>query len=142
MCHVDWMEFVASVVGSLAWPIAVIVAAMLFRRQVGSLLDRLRRGEVLGAKWDFGEGIADVESQLQVVEGAPTGPVLGGLSDEELARAPVGQFDRLAKEADEYPTYVVITAWELVRGSLFDLVLRLGPAPTSRYLSAALSWTC
>lgn len=40
----NWREFVASLVGSVAWPLAAVIALALFRRQVTALLEApLRR---------------------------------------------------------------------------------------------------
>lgn len=37
----DWFQFIASVVGSLAWPSVLIVLLIILRRQIGSLATRL-----------------------------------------------------------------------------------------------------
>lgn len=38
-----WLEFLSSMVASLAWPLAVFAVALLFRSQIGDLINRLRQ---------------------------------------------------------------------------------------------------
>lgn len=60
----DWLEFIASLVGSLAWPIVVVVIALVFRRAIKTTLNRpLRRFKVgpLEAEWEEQRAEALVE---------------------------------------------------------------------------------
>jgi hypothetical protein len=38
----SWQEFVASLVGSLAWPLVVVTAIIVFRTQLGNLIGRVK----------------------------------------------------------------------------------------------------
>ena len=38
-----WMEFVSSIVGSLAWPVAAVIVAAIFHRQIAGLLAKVRK---------------------------------------------------------------------------------------------------
>jgi hypothetical protein len=38
----SWKEFIADIIGSLAWPAAVLTVAYLFRAEFARLIDRLR----------------------------------------------------------------------------------------------------
>ena len=45
MCAVDWLSFVASLVGSLGWPLAVVALALIFRVELGELIGRISRAK-------------------------------------------------------------------------------------------------
>ena len=38
----DWLQFIASVIGSLAWPAAAVILGFMFREQVRKLLDKMK----------------------------------------------------------------------------------------------------
>lgn len=51
----DWQEFIASLIGSLAWPTAVLVMAWMFRASLGRLLS----GDI--KRWKAGPAGVEVE---------------------------------------------------------------------------------
>lgn len=38
----DWLQFISSVIGSVAWPTAIVVAMLLFRQKLNELLPQMR----------------------------------------------------------------------------------------------------
>jgi hypothetical protein len=56
-----WMDFTASLVGSLAWPVAAVIIAMVFHKQIAGLL-----GKVKSLKW--GEAAVDFATKLDKAE--------------------------------------------------------------------------
>ena len=52
----DWLQFVSSVIHSLAWPAAVVLAAYFLRSQIGQVIPRIRsvKGPGFEAKLDAG----------------------------------------------------------------------------------------
>ncbi len=118
-----WMQFLSSIFASLAWPFAVLIAAKMFKGELKALLHRLRSGKVLGTEWNFGDGIqkleegrAKVEDRAKSAERSPqpfhkTQPVY---ADDRMLR--------LAQEANDNPSYAILTAWEVVRGAARDLL--------------------
>jgi len=44
--RVNWMDFVAALVGHLAWPLAIVVVVLLFRRPLAALIGEVSEGEV------------------------------------------------------------------------------------------------
>jgi hypothetical protein len=50
---VDTYQFIASVASSLSLPLAVVIVAFIFRRQIGSLLGRIRKLDALGTHTEF-----------------------------------------------------------------------------------------
>lgn len=51
----NWMELVASLVRSVAWPAAIVAACWLLRAKLGELLPRIKRGKLgtTGFEWEL-----------------------------------------------------------------------------------------
>lgn len=105
-------EFAASLVGSLAWPIVVLIVAVLFRRQLSVLLGRplssLKAGP-LEAVWD--RQVAEVEVELP---GSPSG-VTSAVDGADT--------DRLRQIARAAPAAAVLEAFALIEEQLRQLLL-------------------
>lgn len=114
----DWMEFVASVVRSLAWPLVFLVAVVLFSDEIRSLLRRIRTGKVLGTEWDFGEGIEKAETaRAQASVATPR--------TERLNASGVAADDKMADlvlATATNPSYAVIATWEMLLASVDDFL--------------------
>jgi len=72
----DTEQFVASLVGPLAWPVAVLTIVLLFRRQIGGMLKnsirRLRAGPI---EFEFDRVLSSASADLGLESKAPvTGP--------------------------------------------------------------------
>jgi hypothetical protein len=108
-------EFAASVVGSLAWPIVVLIVAVLFRRQLSALLARplssLKAGP-LEAVWD--RQVAEVEAELPRSPSSATSD--GGAADT----------DRLREIARAAPAAAVLEAFALVEEQLHQILQDAG----------------
>jgi hypothetical protein len=55
----DSLEFLANVIRSLAWPTAVIVVILIFRKEVSLLVDRLRKFGLFGMRGEFAEPLKE-----------------------------------------------------------------------------------
>lgn len=64
----DWLQFISAMVGHLAWPLVLIVLAIILRKHVGSMADRL-------IELSFGGAKITLEKKLQegasIIEHAP-----------------------------------------------------------------------
>ncbi len=83
----DWLTFLSSVIGSIAWPIAAFAIAFLFRSQIRKLLDRLKKLSVGDNSLDFTEKLdeaeADADTALPAALPEPEGL---GLPDKRTAQ--------------------------------------------------------
>ncbi|MBR7520396.1 hypothetical protein [Pseudomonas juntendi] len=87
----DWMQFVAAMTSSLAWPLAVVGIVLALRGPISRLLPKIRR-------FTYGDLEIDLEEQLKSVEqkvAAESGqaetilpPVLPSAKSELALRAP------------------------------------------------------
>ncbi len=96
-----WLEWSASIIGSVAWPIAIIIVALLFRRQITALLRSIRKLSWGDATVDFSAELDKIERKTQdspeatVVQAEPN-------SDAEV------RFNRLLEIS---PAAAVLDAW-------------------------------
>jgi hypothetical protein len=105
-------QFIASIVHSLAWPAAVIVLALLFRRQLSRLLarpiNRLRAGPL---EFEFDRLLATVEAEVE----PGTRPPAGDSVALELAD--------VAKQA---PLAAIMDSFARVEAALRELLVKAG----------------
>jgi uncharacterized protein YutE (UPF0331/DUF86 family) len=68
----DWLQFIASLVGSLAWPIAAVAIAVIFHKQLVALLRRLAEMTLPGgAKFVFREALEESREAIDEIEEKP-----------------------------------------------------------------------
>ena len=109
----DWRDFIASIVDSLAWPAAVVVLAVLMRRHVADLLARVSRLKVspssLELEWPEAIARTKVSSaralDVSLEDDEPELGHLDGLAERNPAEAirqafgiVIGELRRLASD--------------------------------------------
>lgn len=114
----DWMEFVADLASSVAWPLAFVAAALLFRSEVKSLLGRIRTGEAFGTKFTFGDDLSRVEEVREQAEAAADSLPTGKASAAEETGDMDADLIALALDADDNPSFSVIRAWDLANAEV------------------------
>lgn len=108
-------DFAASLVGSLAWPIVIVIVAVLFRRQLSALLARPLSSLTAGplkAVWD--RQVAEVEAELPY---SPSGTTPGGSAADT---------DRLREIARVAPAAAVLEAFALIEEQLRQILQDAG----------------
>ena len=100
-------DFAAAVTGVLlSWPVIVLVIVLLVLKPLRELIPRLKSYEGLGQKVAFGDQLAAAEeTAAAAVEGEPR-------PEPETEPSP------LLLEAEQNPSFVVISAWEQLSASL------------------------
>jgi hypothetical protein len=103
-----WREFIASLVGSLAWPVSLAVVVGLLRRQLIGLLEapvkRWKAGPVEVGYW--AEEAAQIAGSVVALEAA-TGHVE---YDDEL--------EQLAELAERAPEAAILSSFRLVEAEV------------------------
>jgi hypothetical protein len=131
------LQFIASLVGSLAWPVLVLVALLIFRRPLIGLIGRATDIELFGATLRLGKEIqrAAVSTEAAVVsvqsrpEFAPPKP-RSRAADKNPWLATLG----------ESPSLAAIYAWAGLEKSLRRLASTVGdPAPSSASVTDLLA---
>lgn len=71
------LEFIADIVASLAWPVAIVVAMLLLRRYIPDTLRALRRVKISGFELELEKTRAEVQEALFEQGGRGAEPVQG-----------------------------------------------------------------
>jgi len=58
------LDFIASLIHSLAWPLALIVVALIFRRAIMALIPNLSEASFLGTKWKFDHALKEAQAGI------------------------------------------------------------------------------
>jgi hypothetical protein len=96
--------FFAAVIGSLAWPIAVLVIVFALRDQIRNLFTRITTLKYKDFEADFGKRLERLEEEVSA-ETAERPAKLLAITPEQI---PVDEFDRLVELS---PSAAVLRAW-------------------------------
>ena len=99
MQEIGWLLFVERVVGSIAWPIAFVIAVVMFRREVGALLRRVNALKVSGAEFGFAELLDEAAKEAAHVQELP---------------APGSMIDIDERTFAKHPHFAIIEAWRSI----------------------------
>lgn len=120
----DVLTFVSSVVGSIAWPVAAFAIAVLFRSQIRSLMDRIKRLSMGENSVDFGQKLDEAEAEVEADTAISAAePQVGGVSVPD---------DRTAQLISLSPSAAVLDGWKLVERKALELAQPLLLAATER----------
>lgn len=64
----NWKQFVASIVGSLAWPVLILVIVLAFRKEFSNLIGQIKRIAAGSVKVELAEQVAAVRAAGEAVE--------------------------------------------------------------------------
>ncbi|WP_457351846.1 hypothetical protein [Roseateles sp. P5_D6] len=104
-----WDAFVDALfklLGSLAWPVAAVYIAFVFRKEFAALLSRLKKGKWGSAEFEFENYVREVEAEADI----PRAPDAENVSPSAAARA------------SSDPRGAIVSAWIEVEETLFRLV--------------------
>lgn len=119
------LEFVASLVSSLAWPSVVVIAIVLLRGPITILLPLLRRLKYKEIEVEFAETIRDLREDVDALPQVPGGAPL---------RVP--EEEKLLKMAAVSPRAAVLEAWRLLESEAKRTLADRGePIPADRPLT-------
>ena len=104
----NWLAFWASVIGSLAWPANIVVALLIFRRELLAAAPWLRELEVGNVKARFAEELAKAADAAAEIEQPPAAAQPAPVTDRDLI---------LAEHA---PIGLVLQSWLSVEKALAD----------------------
>lgn len=106
----DWLQFFASIIGSLAWPAATVLVVLLLRRAILRVLPRLRRLKYGDVEAEFGEKLEEAEEEIAELP-APT----------SLPKAVEQTEQRLQEVGDFSNNSAVFIAWLTVESAILNL---------------------
>lgn len=108
------LDFLANITGSMAWPGALLIIALLFRKEIVTLVQNIESVKVAGVEAKIRKGLQQVEEELKATE-----PVT-----EDVAKLNSEEFKRLLTVAETSPTGAIIDAFKQVEELADELVRR------------------
>lgn len=123
----NWLEFFASLVGSLAWPACVLVFAYFLRMELPELVKGLRRLKFKDLELEFEKSSKAIAAMAKESLPHSAYPVkIAGQSQDDAA-------NRLSYISDFAPRSAILEAWLLVESAAIDAI-RKSKGPTFRSL--------
>jgi hypothetical protein len=130
----DWLEFISNMTGHLAWPLAVVMLSLVFRKEIR---DRIFNMKSLkgpgGVEASFGAEVKEVAAQAAVIEAPKVSEKSENTveSSIELGRhrlAGTAEPQRISIEelASERPAALVLDSWREVELKLRELCKQVG----------------
>jgi hypothetical protein len=107
----DWLQWSSSIVSSLAWPVAAVVIACIFRSQIAGLLAKLR-------KLSWGDKVLDFADKLDRIETVSQTTTPADNEQEYPAPLPDMRFQQLLAIS---PSAAILDAWKPIELRLRDL---------------------
>ncbi len=120
------LEFIASVVGSLAWPLVVVVAVIVLRAQLRDMVGGITKLRFKYLELDFGRGLKEVEKLAKAIDETQTSPELDAAVVLKDSFHTIAEAERLAAD---FPEAAITLAWSAVEGELVEAPARLGIKP-------------
>ncbi|WP_434593363.1 hypothetical protein J3Q09_25985 [Pseudomonas sp. R4-83] len=110
----DWKQFCAAIVGSLAWPTTVVIVVVLLKSPLAKLIPMVRSLKYKDLHIDLSEKLEEVKDGLEA----------GSKDSNQPMQLSVG--DRLLELARLDPRAAVLSAWIDVERALTDLAKTVG----------------
>ncbi len=113
----NWLEFFASIIGSLVWPALLIALLIVLRKPLADLIPLLQRLKFKEIELEFRRRVEDVSAE--VAEELPQ--VAAAAVPPELAA--------VARMAEISPRAAVLEAWRTVENAAIEAARRLQLGP-------------
>jgi hypothetical protein len=117
-----FLEFAASVIRSLAWPVAIVALVLILQSPVKKLLLSLTRFKYRDVEIDFAREVAQLESRAKAIDLKPRFRVRAA---DEKTKDPAHILRDATQLVDEFPIPAVALAWTAVEHELMGAVYRL-----------------
>lgn len=113
------LDFIASLIDSLAWPVAVVVIAIVLRRPISGLIKAIRTLSFGDARAEFGEEMNSAEAKAEVLktEAATSGEPIVPLDQQVLKSGDMSiatPFPRFEKLAVAAPSAAILEIWSVI----------------------------
>lgn len=121
----NWLQFLASLVGSLAWPITIVALAIFLREPVTRALLTLTHLKYKDLELNFGRELKQIQKEAKAI----------GITAEprEITAPTKRDSSQLLQEAGQlaqrFPEPAVAVAWQAVEDELMQAVMRLAISP-------------
>jgi hypothetical protein len=117
----SWLEFISSMVASLAWPVFLTLILVVLKKPLLELISALKSLRFKDIEFDFGRRVEAIEKEAEEAE-----LVLGGHVHGTLAETAPDEEARLQRIAELSPRAAIVEAWIIIEEALQGAALRLG----------------
>ena len=119
----NWMDFVASLFKSIAWPTTVLILVFSFRALIKRVLANLTRVKYGELRMDFGRELKQVEKEAKAINIQPR-PLR---SIAPVKKEPLKLLEEAGQLASQYPEPAISVGWQAVEAQLKDSISGLQP---------------
>jgi hypothetical protein len=123
-----WQQFIASIVGSLAWPIAAVFIVVIFKDQLRHLLSQIRKIGAAGVNVELSDQVREVQKAGEAVE----------LEQGEVPPQVISIDPELTKLAQGFPEAAVLQAFKGLEAVLLRIRQRLSDDKPHRNLNEVM----
>jgi len=109
----DWLTFISSIISSTAWPLALVVAVVLLRKELVGAISRIQSIKHKETQIEFSNRIQEVSREAE--------SSLPGMVTPETK-----EFSRRIELAEFSPRGAILESWLDVEAALEDLGARYG----------------
>lgn len=109
----DWLEFIASLVNSLAWPGAVVILVLILRKPLSGLIPLLQRLKYKDLEIEFGKRVEEISEEIVATLPRPT-----------LKYVPSPSESHAIQLAEVSPRAAVVEAWREVERAVIGAAER------------------
>jgi uncharacterized protein YutE (UPF0331/DUF86 family) len=102
--RMDWLQFISSIVGSIAWPVAIAIVALIFKKPLQDLLSRITDFELWGSKATFTKELKQAEEAADRIEPQPRLRIDSSITPD----------DPYLELAERFPEAAVIKSYKMV----------------------------
>ena len=121
----NWLDFVSSVIRSLAWPATITFLVVLLRAPVTRVLLTLTHLKYKDLELDFGRELKQLEKQARAVGVAPQ--PLKSISSRKRDSSQL--LDEAGRLGQDFPEPAIAVGWQAVEDELMAAVARLAISP-------------
>lgn len=122
----DWLQFVAAVIGHLAWPVVALIIIFAIRNHLGSLAERILELSFGGATVKFGKLLS---KGTEIIDDSPTLRLPPGMSEQpQLPLEPPPKpklYEPSAYESNHSSEWDGTSPQALATRSIFDAFQRI-----------------
>lgn len=126
-----WLDFVASLAASLAWPLIFLALALLFRPHITSALKQLR-----SLKWGDAEAVFEAELKGAVEASKAIHPPEAAVAEQNNDR-----LLKLIELAAASPSGAILEAWKDIENAVEAFVQQAGIPPPPNTRSSPQTWS-
>lgn len=128
----DFAELLKGIAAVL-WPLVVVVAIIIFRKELQALLARLRKAKFLGGEVELDESLDRLEKTAEALE-AETTPASQEL-ESPSAESPDNIDPKILEEAGRSPKVALMLLSAELDRAVREILASIGGEPRSRHLS-------